>query len=819
MELLYMTSRKYAGKAQFYNDFMDTGDEVRGLIRVSQSNVVAWVTKYELNDPSDLSLGSRVYVSDLNIPWNYHKIVDSDNTVTLLEWDLYGEHLLIGDDSGTVSIWSYKDFIFNDWTCVGRVNLLGENMIAGIFFHSGRKIGLNVDKRDSIQYYEKFHYVRYTPTVQVVGGAAMDGCLVVTSTGLVVANVMTGDASMPLVTSTESVSPVRYKISVVDIAYSKNGNLIVATSCGNHKMPIKCYEISIKYSSKKSCTLVSQPLAGFFLDSNSLDGHGQNWRISHIKFVVKDVTDSMVVVVNSNSGSVIQLWDFSENSGHISHVFNEASLSSDVFKTLNWKCLGSLTADSQVTSVCTPKSLMSSSPTAACYIMVALQNNKIKALSRSLKEELSYSLDMFWDMKDIRRAFSNICVADIDLSWMANVMLVSDNAGNFYIIQIPQAELNGPLTVSYAVTMLEYCLVSGFDFWDVAISLKPHMLETVCDRFNDNFMKQPPAFQQLEYGGFLSMKACLYRLTSNSSQRHSDLMSLLTLYSISVAFKSLLRPIDLSNASKGPGESLSLILTEPYSMDMNNVITNIEPKEFSVDPSLLLSLQQLIQWVAHLALNILGRVPEHHKGIGYDIVNDNHALNILREMLVIIRIWGFMKPTILPAFIRSGGNFDGLPTVYRLISRLVQCNQNNEMDENFIDECYSLQNQVLFPTLNLTTFEICDVASPAFYRQSLPLQFIFGVEPDSITYEMETFTLDGSVQTVQNTDIVRHVYLGDGNPHKVKQCNRCQGKTQIVNASKSVALRSWENRWIRSCLCGGKWRFIKTTRGPYSKNK
>lgn len=601
MELLYVTSRKYAGKTQFYNDFMDAGDDVRGLIRVSQSNVVAWVTKYELNDPSDLSLGSRVYVADLNIPWNYHKIVDNDNTISLLEWDSSGEHLLIGDDSGAVSIWTYKDYIFNDWTCVGRINLLGEYMIAGIFFHSGRKMAINPEKRDSVHYYEKFQYARYTPTVQVVGGTPVDGCLVVTSTGLVVAAVMTGEAATPLVTSTESVSPVRYKISVVDVAYAKNGNLIVATSCGNHKMPIKCYEISVKYS-KKSCSLVSQPLAGFFLDANSLDG-GQSWRIAQIKFVVKDVTDSMVVVVNGGCGSVIQMWDFGE--GHVSHVFNEVG--GDVFKTLNWKCLGSLAADSPVVSVATCKSLMSTSPTAACYIMVALQNNKIKALSRSLKEELSYSLDLYWDLKDVRRAFSNICVADVDLSWMANVMLVSDNVGNFYVIQVPQAELNGPLTVAYATTMLEYCLVAGFDFWDVAMSLKPHLLEMVCDRFNDNFMKQLPSTQQLEYGGFLSMKAFLYRLTCNSSQRHSDLMSLLTLYSISVAFKSLLRPMDLSNASKGPGESLAVILAEPQSMDMNSVITNIEPKEFSVDPSLLLSLQQLIQWVAHLALNILGR--------------------------------------------------------------------------------------------------------------------------------------------------------------------------------------------------------------------
>lgn len=374
-----------------------------------------------------------------------------------------------------------------------------------------------------------------------------------------------------------------------------------------------------------------------------------------------------------------------------------------------------------------------------------------------------------------------------------------------------------PLNVMNAITMLEYCLVSGFDFWDVAISLKSHILEAVCERFTENFNKQTPAVQQLEYGGFLSMKAFLYRLCNSSPQKHSDLLFLLTLHSISVAFKSLLRPTELCNLEKGPGESLSGLLSESIT-DIDKMIVNLEAreKEFAVDPITLQSMQQLIQWVAHLALNILGRIPDYRKTSGYDIVSDNHALNILREVLVIIRMWGFLRSSCLPIFVRNVTNFDGLSTIFRLISRLVQCNQNNEMDENFIDECYLLQNQILIPTLTSTPVEICDIASPAFHRQSLPLQFTFGHEPDTVSYEMESFTLDGSVQTTQNSDIIRHVYLGDGNPHKVKQCNRCQGKTQVVNTCKSVAIRSWENRWIRSCLCGGKWRFIKTIKTPYA---
>lgn len=251
--------------------------------------------------------------------------------------------------------------------------------------------------------------------------------------------------------------------------------------------------------------------------------------------------------------------------------------------------------------------------------------------------------------------------------------------------------------------------------------------------------------------------------------------------------------------------------------DVDKVLMNLEAKEFTVEPSALQSLQQLIQWVAHLSLNILARVPEHRKCVtGYDILTDVQALSMLREMLVIIRIWGLLRASCLPIFIRNVDNFDGISTLFRLISRLVQCNQNNEIDDSLIDDCCLLQNQVLIPMLNSVPREVCDVASPAFYYQSLPIQFSFGQEPESFVYEMETVNLDGGLQTTQNSDIIRHVYLGKY-PSIMKQCNRCEGKTQVVSNAKTAAIRSWENRWIKTCVCGGKWRYVRSNPPVYSR--
>ena len=69
----------------------------------------------------------------------------------------------------------------------------------------------------------------------------------------------------------------------------------------------------------------------------------------------------------------------------------------------------------------------------------------------------------------------------------------------------------GPMTVPYACTLLEYCLVTGLDWWDLLVSLRPSMMDTVCERFTDSFNRQPQQIQQFHYVQFLNIKTSLYR--------------------------------------------------------------------------------------------------------------------------------------------------------------------------------------------------------------------------------------------------------------------------------------------------------------------
>lgn len=115
---------------------------------------------------------------------------------------------------------------------------------------------------------------------------------------------------------------------------------------------------------------------------------------------------------------------------------------------------------------------------------------------------------------------------------------------------------------------------------------------------------------------------------------------------------------------------------------------HLEAKEFTVEPSTLQSLQQLIQWVADLALNLLVRLPDSRPSTGkpYELLRDVKALNTLREILVLIRIWGLLRPACLPVFTKPDASLDVLALVFRLLSRLVQ--NVNEPDDALIGESY-----------------------------------------------------------------------------------------------------------------------------------
>ena len=77
--------------------------------------------------------------------------------------------------------------------------------------------------------------------------------------------------------------------------------------------------------------------------------------------------------------------------------------------------------------------------------------------------------------------------------------------------------------------------------------LFPGIVENVIQRLTDIFHKQPSAMQEMMYCRLMSIKSSLYRCSTSGQQRAADCQAKLLLNSIATAFKSVLRPKNLSS--------------------------------------------------------------------------------------------------------------------------------------------------------------------------------------------------------------------------------------------------------------------------------
>jgi len=173
-----------------------------------------------------------------------------------------------------------------------------------------------------------------------------------------------------------------------------------------------------------------------------------------------------------------------------------------------------------------------------------------------------------------------------------------------------------------------------------------------------------------------------------------------------------------------------------------------------------------------------------------------------------MRIWGLVNESSLPVFTRLTENFDVIATLFRLLTKAVN-SVGADPDESLLDECCLLPNQVLIPQMDLTQKAI-GIASPALFTNSLPLNCVYFTEPAFLKYSIKAHSVDGAVINTlrRKIDAVRHISLGpiDCESSNVRCCSRCTAVSLLHSIFKNAITRSWDQRWVRNCLCGGNWR-------------
>ncbi|TKS75251.1 Mediator of RNA polymerase II transcription subunit 16 [Collichthys lucidus] len=598
------------------------------------------------------------------------------------EDDDKGSRLLSADGDGQIKCWSMSDHLVNSWESVLCSSLDGDPIVALSWLHNGVKLALHVEMSGSTNFGEKFSRVKFSPSLTLFGGKPMEGWMAVTVSGLVTVSLLKPGGA--LLTASESLCRLRGRVALADIAFTGGGNIVVAATDGSSSSPVQFYKVVVSVVSEK-CRIDTELLPSLFLRCTTDPLRREKY-------------PAVLLCASHQSGSIVECWSLRKEGLPVNNIFQHRSpvVGEKQPTILKWRILTTTNDLERVSAVALPK------------LPISISNTDLKVAS-----DTNSALDSRpGDESTIKRQRTGgpaLHFKALQFSWTSLALAGVDNHGKLHMLRVSPSmgqvlEMN--TTLRHLLFLLEYCMVTGYDWWDVLLHVQPTMVHNLVEKLHEEYMRQNQALQQVLATRILAVKASLCKLSTATAARACDFHAKLLLIAISSTLKSLLRPHVLNTPDKSPGDRLTEICAKNTDTDIDKVMINLKTEEFVLDGPPLQSLQQLIQWVGDFVLYLLANLPNQGSMVrpGFGFMRDGASLGMLREMLVMIRIWGLLKPGCLPTFTATSDNQDSMQLLFRLLTKLWLCSRDDgppqDADESLIDECCLLPSQLLVPSMD-----------------------------------------------------------------------------------------------------------------------
>uniref|UniRef100_G3TDG8 Mediator of RNA polymerase II transcription subunit 16 n=1 Tax=Loxodonta africana TaxID=9785 RepID=G3TDG8_LOXAF len=796
-------------------------------------NLIAFTTDLR-NDDQDLT--RMIHILDTEHPWEVHSI-DSEHreAITCLEWDQSGSRLLSADADGQIKCWGMADHLANSWESPVGSLVEGDPIVALSWLHNGVKLALHVEKSGASSFGEKFSRVKFSPSLTLFGGKPMEGWIAVTVSGLVTVSLL--KPSGQVLTSTESLCRLRGRVALADIAFTGGGNIVVATADGSSASPVQFYKVCVSVVSEK-CRIDTEILPSLFMRcTTDLNRKDRFPAITHLKFLARDMSEQVNMCLLGLPEQTTTRWVLKQH-GFIISVLGQQQASSIGDKQpmiLKWRILSATNDLDRVSAVALPKLPISLTNTdlkvasdtqfyPGLGLALAFHDGSVHIVHRLSLQTMavfySSAAPRSVDEPAIKRPRTTgpaVHFKAMQLSWTSLALVGIDNHGKLNMLRISPSlghTLEVSLALRHLLFLLEYCMVTGYDWWDILLHVQPGMVQSLVEKLHEEYTRQSAALQQVLSTRILAMKASLCKLSPNTVTRVCDYHAKLFLIAISSTLRSLLRPHFLNTPDKSPGDRLTEICSKITDVDIDKVMINLKTEEFVLDTNTLQALQQLLQWVGDFVLYLLASLPNQGSPLrpGHSFLRDGTSLGILRELMVVIRIWGLLKPSCLPVYTATSDTQDSMSLLFRLLTKLWICCRDegptSEPDEALVDECCLLPSQLLIPSLDW--LPVSDgLISRLQPKQPLRLHFRAPTLPGSAAASQLDAPRPGGAPGQPKIDHLRRLHLGAYPTEECKACTRCGCVTMLKSPNKTTAVKQWEQRWIKNCLCGGLWRRMR----------
>ncbi|CAB1324575.1 unnamed protein product [Coregonus sp. 'balchen'] len=780
-------------------------------------NLVAFTTDLK-NEEDEKEVSHMVHIIDTEHPWDVYSINSGHAEF------ISCSRLLSADGDGQIKCWAMADHLVNSWESSLGSAVDGDPIVALSWLHNGVKLALHVEMSGSTNFGEKFSRVKFSPSLTLFGGKPMEGWMAVTVSGLVTVSLLKPNGQ--LLTASESLCRLRGRVALADIAFTGGGNIVVAATDGSSSSPVQFYKVCVSVVNEK-CRIDTELLPSLFMRCTTDPVRRDKYpAVTHLKFLTRENSEQVLLCASSQTGSIVECWSLRKEGLPVNNIFQHRSpaVGEKQPMILKWRILSATNDLDRVSAVALPKlpisisnpDLKVASDTKFCPglgLALAFHDGSIQILHRlSL-----HTMGMFYGsssgssqrpgdepaIKRQRAGGPTVHFKALQFSWTSLALAGVDNHGKLHMIRVSPSMgqmLDMNTLLRHLLFLLEYCMVTGYDWWDVLLHVQPGMVHNLVEKLHEEYMRQNQALQQVLSTRIVAVKASLCKLSAATAARACDFHAKLLLIAISATLKSLLRPHVLNTPDKSPGDRLAEICAKNTDTDIDKVMINLKTEEFVLDGPPLQSLQQLIQWVGDFVLYLMANLPNQGSIVrpGFGFLRDGSSLGMLREMMVMIRIWGLLKPGCLPIYTATSDNQDSMSLLFRLLTKLWLCY-----------ECCLLPSQLLVPSMDWLPVNdgiICKL------QGKHPLRLQFG-KPYSLpglnsTAQVEIFSRSPGAQRMDN---LRCLHMGVCPTEESKACTRCGCVTMLRSPNKTNAMKQWEQRWIKNCLCGGLWRRIPST--------
>lgn len=587
-------------------------------------------------------------------------------------------------------------------------------------------------------------------------------------------------------------------------------------------------------------------------------------RVAHVKFLSKDCPDDVLIEVCGKNLSLIELWELEprkrrpvhsvilEMQGNQANSNNIATKPEENGQNISpdfkeWCFKGNYITDKDLVTIHTPKFKLFGQSNQLNVILLAYKDCTVSCLRKEDLQPICEPIDFLcsdsfvYNSSNCRldgdatnspyknfnlqrgsngklhnksgRKSRPVYITDLQLTCNQAAFVAIDTMSQIHVAQaptlLPCQDVKDRET--YLQYLLEYCLVTGNDWWDVLICAGADSISNISEKFYDAYEKQQNYVKKQYYNRQLMIRASLLRCLNNvpSLCKAADCHTMVMLNSISNTLKSMLRSQDQDCPSENLAKFFKSQANNPNFYLYNNVITSINEKDFQIEVNLIQFLQPLTQWVVDLAIFLIASVPQRNKSDiclpGAGLATNSDALTTIRELLFIIKVWSLQNESVLPVAYKLSDQVDILSNLFKLISISHDNLLKHQQDPSFIDDCLRLSNSISIPQFSFV-LRARGVASSLLFKTP---------EADYIT--MEYFKcpsmpelvplpkLEGAINMGgdRKIDIVRNISLGAHPVANLRHCTRCNA----VSLTKPAfpATRTWEQRWINCCVCGGSW--------------